>query len=408
MTPYTLNCLIYIINTFRSLYTTIPLVLMPQTTIVAALNGSLNLSRAPRPGPRPNPLNQLSSSSLNSRVGTRTVLPDGTLGRRWEGGASEQSVLALFTERRRQLADGIEDYESELDEDGDPIPLTRHSYTREHKLAAIDYALHTWRVNKEGKEERISYRRAAKKLGITDVTLRSWVRSRNKILLQKKGSRRARGSGVGTEDQMEGLLEKEFEKARAQGRQITHRWFVRHAKAIYRELYPHRATQDSETGRWQHTGFNFSNSWFQGFLRRKCISLRNRTKRAQKAPEELAPVIQKWLQYNRRMIVIRPKSDCGKPHGPSFPTVGRFKLCNISNMCWNYSCVAALVGYTTGLFYGFTLRVYSTGLLYRFTLRVYSTGLLSGSLPGSIIRLLLRTPVLIIFVYIYGASCPSS
>jgi hypothetical protein len=222
---------------------------MPQTTIVAALNGSLNLSRAPRPGPCINPLNQLSSSSLNSHVGARTLLPNGTLGRRWEGGAGEESVLALFAERRRQLADGIEAYESELDEDGNPIPLTRHSYTREHKLAAIDYALHTWRINKQGKEERISYRRAATKLGITDPVLRSWIQNRNKILLQKKGSRRARGGGVGTEDQMEGLLEGEFEEARAQRRQITHRWFIRHAKAIYRELYPHRAIQDSETGR---------------------------------------------------------------------------------------------------------------------------------------------------------------
>jgi hypothetical protein len=51
---------------------------------------------------------------------------------------------------------------------------------------------------------------------------------------------------------------------------------------------------------------------------------------------------------------------------------------NMSSSCWNYSCVAALVGYTTGLFYGFTLRVYSTGLFYGFTLRVYSTGLLYG------------------------------
>jgi len=52
--------------------------------------------------------------------------------------------------------------------------------------------------------------------------------------------------------------------------------------------------------------------------------------------------------------------------------------------CWNYSCVAVLVGYTTGVFYGFTLRVYSTGLPYGFTLGVYST----GSLLGSIIRLI--------------------
>jgi hypothetical protein len=62
--------------------TTILLVLMPQTTIVAALNGSLNLFRVPRPRPCINPLNQLSSSSLNSRIGARTLLLNGTLGRR--------------------------------------------------------------------------------------------------------------------------------------------------------------------------------------------------------------------------------------------------------------------------------------------------------------------------------------
>jgi hypothetical protein len=32
------------------------------------------------------------------------------------------------------------------------------------------------------------------------------------------------------------------------------------------------------------------------------------------------------------MTVILPSSDCGKPRESSFPTVGRFKLCNISNM----------------------------------------------------------------------------
>jgi hypothetical protein len=41
------------------------------------------------------------------------------------------------------------------------VSLKRNSYTREHKLAAIDYALHTWRINTKG-EERIPYRRAAK------------------------------------------------------------------------------------------------------------------------------------------------------------------------------------------------------------------------------------------------------
>jgi hypothetical protein len=196
---------------------------MPQTTIVKELNGSLNLSRAPAPcsGPRINPLNQLSSSSLNSRVREQTTLPNRTLGRRWEGEPAKQLILALFEERQRQIANGIDDYASELDENNDPIPLTYNSYTQEHKFAAIDYALHTWRINKPEKEERISYRRASKKLGTTDVMLGNWIKHRNKILLQKKGLRRARGRGVRTKDQMEGL-EKEFKDARAQGRQITH------------------------------------------------------------------------------------------------------------------------------------------------------------------------------------------
>lgn len=146
---------------------------MPQTTIVAALNGSIKLSQAPRPGPRIDPMRQPGSSTINSRVGPRTSLPSGVLGRCWEGGAGEELVLALFAERRRQIAEGIEADESELDENGDRVPLKRNSYTREHKLAAIDYALNTWRINKQGQEERISYRRAAKKLGITDMMLKN-------------------------------------------------------------------------------------------------------------------------------------------------------------------------------------------------------------------------------------------
>jgi hypothetical protein len=130
-------------------------------------------------------LNQLSSSP-DSRVGLRTLLSNGTLGRHWEGGADEESVLVLFAERLSQLADRIEAYESELDEDGNPVSFTRHSYNREQKLAGIDYTLHTWRIIKQIKEERISYRRAANKLGITDPMLRSWIPNRNKILLQKK------------------------------------------------------------------------------------------------------------------------------------------------------------------------------------------------------------------------------
>lgn len=64
------------------------------------------------------------------------------------------------------------------------------------------------------------------------------------------------------EEGMEYKLNDEFEKARVAGRQITHRWFTRHAKAIYRELHAHRAIQDPETGHWLPLGFKFSNSRF--------------------------------------------------------------------------------------------------------------------------------------------------
>ena len=42
--------------------------------------------------------------------------------------------------------------------------------------------------------------------------------------------------------------------------------------------------------------------------------------------------IQAWLQFNRRNTVILPDSNSGKPHGPTVPVVGRFKLSEIANM----------------------------------------------------------------------------
>jgi hypothetical protein len=104
-----------------------------------------------------------------------------------------------------------------------------------------------------------------------------------------------------------------------------------HAREVYRELYP-RSCIRADNGKWIYTGFKFSNRWFTGFLSRYRISLRCKTKRAQKSPEQLHSAIQNWLQFNRRNTVIRPDSDCGIPRGPDVKTVGRFKLSEISNM----------------------------------------------------------------------------
>jgi hypothetical protein len=55
------------------------------------------------------------------------------------------------------------------------------------------------------------------------------------------------------------------------------------------------------------------------------------------------------------------------------------------------AAVATLAGYTSGLFYGFSLRVLST-----------------GSILGSFIRAIYSELLYSYSVYICGASCPSS
>ena len=79
---------------------------------------------------------------------------------------------------------------------------------------------------------------------------------------------------------MEFELHKEFVQARAEGMIISGKWFLVHARAIYRRLYPHRISQDEATGRFEYNLFSFSGTWFQGFKTRYRIVLRCKTKQA--------------------------------------------------------------------------------------------------------------------------------
>ena len=82
--------------------------------------------------------------------------------------------------------------EEELEDEDDKskyIPRRRYAYSREHKLAAIDYFQTTWKKTKDDGFKRLSTRFAARKLKITRRMLRSWVLNKDKILAQKKGSR---------------------------------------------------------------------------------------------------------------------------------------------------------------------------------------------------------------------------
>jgi hypothetical protein len=62
--------------------------------------------------------------------------------RRWEGGAAEEAVLTAFANHWIKVAEAIERGEA-VETDDENEPNLWNSYTREHKLAAVDYVLYT-------------------------------------------------------------------------------------------------------------------------------------------------------------------------------------------------------------------------------------------------------------------------
>jgi hypothetical protein len=80
-----------------------------------------------------------------------------------------------------------------LNLDDPDIALTRKSYTRELKLAAIQYATTTLVTNKKGVTRLITTYTAAKNLKITYQMMKKWIQKKDKISEQKKGSWRRIG-----------------------------------------------------------------------------------------------------------------------------------------------------------------------------------------------------------------------
>jgi hypothetical protein len=165
--------------------------------------------------------------------------------------------------------------------------LTRNSYTRELKLAAIQYATTTLVTNKKGVTKLITVYATAKNLRITYQMIKKWIEKKDEISEQKKGSQRGIGGHTQTskEHEMELELMRLFTAARQSGRAIGAWWFRSNARQIYLKLYPARVLRKENTLRLEYLGFKFSTSWFQGFRRRFSISLRTKTKQPQKVPE---------------------------------------------------------------------------------------------------------------------------
>ena len=180
-----------------------------QATIATSIHTRLSVQPT-RPGPRPKPLEQRSQF-------------ESAAGRRLMGGPNDIAVTEMFRSYQHQFR--LENLGIIGDDDNEVY--RRCSYTREHKMAAIDFALNTWQRRPNGTLEHISRYYVSKRLRIHTSLLGRWIKNKRRILALKKGARRLRLSKVGRHPELEKRLNQEFEAARSIGRQITHSWFLR-------------------------------------------------------------------------------------------------------------------------------------------------------------------------------------
>jgi hypothetical protein len=159
----------------------------------------------------------------------------------------------------------------------------------------------------------ISHKQASRDLGIQPIQLQKWKKDVDKIRSLYKGSRKGKVSQPAyflvLEDRLYALI---LEK-RKLGRNIGEKWIHRHVRLEFESLWPERVTIVEK--RKVFAGIVFSNGWFSGFLKRKHLSLRQGTKRAQVRkhfslcvltkrvqviPADYKDKITSWLQSNQR------------------------------------------------------------------------------------------------------------
>ena len=153
-----------------------------------------------------------------------------------------------------------------------PIKNSRRSFTKEFKLKAISY------YYDNGKNMNAT----ANKFHVDRKQIRNWVQDEEKIQKLKhrgKANRYRRAKFPLMENELFTL----FTDMRKEGRRIKRWWFNAKAKELTRQMYPDEV--DS---------FKLSHRWFEGFCRRKNISLRRKTHASQKAPEQLRNSIENF------------------------------------------------------------------------------------------------------------------
>jgi transposase-like protein len=236
-----------------------------------------SISLAPRPGPKAKPL-----AARQSLHALRLVRQDPITTTTTDG------LLAQF---KANLP-------AEIDSDSDH-DTRRQSYSREQKLAAIGYATtkRVWDL-KAREMVLISHKQACRDLGLDPVQLRRWKKDVDKIRSLHKGSRKGKLSHPAQYPVLEDRLHALILEKRQIGRNVSEKWIRRHARLEFESLWPEKVTIVEK--RKVFAGMTFSSGWFNGFLRRKHLSLRASTKRAQVVPADYKDKITSWLQFNRR------------------------------------------------------------------------------------------------------------
>ena len=196
---------------------------LQQATIGTSVHTRLHI-RPLRPGPTPRSLEQ-------HRIERQQVEPAGS--RRIAGGPNDIAVTEMF----RSYQHNFSLNNPNIIGDDDKEIYRRCSYTREHKLAAIDMTTTTWSRRPNGLLEHVSRYYVSKRLRISVTNLGRWIKNKHRILALKKGSQRLRVSKPGRHPDLERKLYMEFEEARSIGRQITHRWFLRYVTLLLDLLY---------------------------------------------------------------------------------------------------------------------------------------------------------------------------
>jgi hypothetical protein len=120
----------------------------------------------------------------------------------------------------------------------------------------------------------------------------------DKIRSLQKGSRKGKLSYPAQFPEIEDRLYALILEKRQLGRNVRENWIRRYIRLEFESLWPKRVT--IVQNRKVFAGMVFSDGWFTGFLKRKHLSPRQGTKRAQAVPGDYRDKITSWLQFNRR------------------------------------------------------------------------------------------------------------